>query len=282
MTRSLTAILLFLLLPLQALAALYGTIQGPTSTLVELDQNTGAVIQTLGDIGYRVNGMSYDATTGTLYATTANGDTTFPDGLITINLTTGAGTPIGAGAGQLVNVPAANSAGDLYGWSEDSDDLVLWDKTAGTVTVVGDSALSSAEQSLAFDSTGTLYYVSVCCEGIQVIDTSTGTATPGSTITGNTGSTLHHGDFLPGTSLLYAITEVGGTNPRSIDILDVTTGNVIDTITAPDNLHTLAFTGSAPPAVAPRTVPTLSQWSLILTAALLALFGLIAHRRRFV
>ncbi|MFT5710201.1 MAG: hypothetical protein ACI8QT_000893 [Halioglobus sp.] len=265
------------LIPLQALAALYGTIldasnSAATSTLVELDPATGAVLNTIGAVGYRINGTTYDATTGTMYATTSSSDPSFPDGLITINLTTGVATEIGTGAGQLVNVPAANSSGALYGWTEDGDDPVLWDKAAGTVTVLGDAGFSSSRQSLAFDDSDTLYYVD---RGeIRIIDTTTGISGAPLAPTGLTGADLHHGDFSSGTTL-YAITERGLTNPRQIDILDVTTGIVSSTISAPDNLHTLAFTdgaggGSSTP------VPTMTIYGLVLT--MLGLL-LVASRR---
>ncbi|MGA9575420.1 MAG: hypothetical protein WBS20_15875 [Lysobacterales bacterium] len=271
------AIMVLFLLPLQAVAELYGTILGPTSTLVELDPVTGSVINTVGDVGYRVNGMTFDFTTGTLYATTSQGDANFPNGLITINLATGAGTTIGVGAGQLVNVPAVNSSGELYGWSEASDDPVLWNKVAGTVTVLGDSGLSSAEQSLSFDGSDTLYYVSLCCEGIQIIDTTTGAATPGPAITGATGNALHHGDFAPGTTLLYAMTETNDSSAaRNIDILDVTTGNVVNTISSPDNLHTLAFTGPVTGVGAATGVPTMSFYGIVL-----AMLGLLFVASRY-
>lgn len=266
------AALALLLMPLQSFAALYGTIQGPTSTLVEIDQATGAIISTIGNVGYRVNGMTYDATTGTVFATTSTSDATFPDGLISIDLATGAGTEIGVGAGQLVNVPAANSAGDLFGWTESGDDAVQWDKVAGTITVLGDAGISSAEQSLAFDDADTLYYVSVCCGGIRTVNTVTGATTPGPAIVGETGNTLHHGAFEPGTSLLYALTETGG-GPRDIDILDVTTGVVAASLTSvPNGLHTLVFAPSVSLAV-----PAISVYGL----GLLMLGLLFIARRSF-
>jgi|GEM_PF-1695045 len=266
------------LLPLQALAALYGTILGPTSTLVELDPVTGAVLNTIGNVGYRVNGMTYDATTGTMYATTSQGDSNFPSGLITIDLATGAGTTIGVPTGQRTNLSAVNSSGVLYGWVEGDDDLGLWNKAAGTVTIVGDSGLGTAEQSLSFDDSDTLYYVSLCCEGIQIINTSTGAATPGPAITGATGETLHHGDFAPGTSLLYAMTYTNEYQAaRDIDILDVTTGVVTDTISAPDNLHTLAFTGPIT-GQATQAIPAMSVYGL--AVIMLGLLWLASRRLR--
>ena len=71
-----------------------------TSTLVQLDPQTGALIREIGPVGYTVNGLAWDCTAGnckagTLYATTAVGDVSF-HGLITIDPNTGAGTPVNA------------------------------------------------------------------------------------------------------------------------------------------------------------------------------------------
>src|SRR6476620_6504512 len=64
-----------------------------TSTLVQIDPQTGALIRTIGPVGYTVNGLAWDCTagnckSGTLYATTAVGDVSF-HGLITIDPNTG-------------------------------------------------------------------------------------------------------------------------------------------------------------------------------------------------
>lgn len=51
-----------------AQVALYGTIgAGSTpSTLVRLDPATGSVTQTIGSVGYAVNGLTFDTSTQTL------------------------------------------------------------------------------------------------------------------------------------------------------------------------------------------------------------------------
>ena len=64
-----------------------------TSTLVQLDPGTGALIKTIGPVGFVVNGLAWDSTSGKLYATTPVGDQHF-HGLITIDPRTGAGTPV--------------------------------------------------------------------------------------------------------------------------------------------------------------------------------------------
>lgn len=123
---------------------LFGTTRsgGPISTLVEINPTTGALISIIGSVGYAVNGLTYDVTTETLYGTTSFNDPSFSSGLLSINITTGAGTPIGAGGvGATLGddtsaLLTSNSAGQLYSWLEaNQDDLILWDKAAGTATL---------------------------------------------------------------------------------------------------------------------------------------------------
>lgn len=218
---------------------------GGTSSLLEIDPATGALVQTIGNVGYLVNGMTWDATTSTLYATTSTNSVAHPNGLITINITTGAGTPVGTGAGQMVNVPACNAAGVLYAWTEDHDDLVLWNKAAGTATVVGESGVSTSEQGLAFDTSGVLYLVNDSDGDVYTINTTTGAGTS----LGTLGVRAHHGSFHPTTNLYYGLdltADYGAT--RNLIVANVATQAVVNTIPTLNNLHTLAFVdGGAPP-----------------------------------
>ena len=52
-----------------------------TSTLVEIDQDTGEILRFIGQVGFTVNGMAWDPTTGRLYASTSTEDPTY-NGLI--------------------------------------------------------------------------------------------------------------------------------------------------------------------------------------------------------
>ncbi len=213
---------------------LFGTTFG-ASQLVELDPATGALLQTIGPVGYRVNGLEYDHVTAKLFATTSSGDANFPDGLIEIDLATGAGTPIGAGAGMLVNNPTVNSAGDLYAWTENSDDLVRLDKTTGVATVVGDSLLDSWEHGLAFAPDGRLFFVNGDGE-IFTIDPATGVGTtfaPGA-------ARAHHGDFHPVTGLYWGIDELG-TGPKSFRVIDMDAKTVAFGLPTADDLFAITF-----------------------------------------
>ena len=148
-----------------------------TSTLVELDPATGTLVSTIGDVGYLVNGMTWDASSGTLWATTSADDATFPSGMITIDPMTGVGTPVGAGAGLGVRPEraASNSAGRSTGGRGQRRCLVLFDTSAGTILVLGDAGLSTGPLGLAFDPADVLFLVNF--DGVYTIDTATGAAT---------------------------------------------------------------------------------------------------------
>lgn len=225
---------------------LYGTIGAGngTSTLVRLNPTTGAVISTFGDLGYRVNGLTYDPLSRQLFATTSSRDANFANGLLTINPTTGAAARVGTGAGVgLVNVVTAAGDGRLFGWTEDSDDLVVWNPANGTATVVGESSLSTWEQTLAFDKqTGTLFLING--DGrVYNVNTATGAVTQLAMVNG----TAHHGDFAAN-GRIYAI-DATGSGTKNIRIIDPATGAEIGTLSTVDDLHTLAFmllTAAAP------------------------------------
>ena len=57
---------------------------GP-SILVEIDPTTGETLRTIGSVGYIVNGLEYDGTTGKLFASTSIQDPSY-NGLIEIDL----------------------------------------------------------------------------------------------------------------------------------------------------------------------------------------------------
>ena len=65
------------------------------TNLYTLDPATGGIVTTVGPIGFAVTGLAVHPTTGILYGTTGNRSPASPGFLITINTTTGAGTPVG-------------------------------------------------------------------------------------------------------------------------------------------------------------------------------------------
>jgi len=221
---------------------LFGTTLGTDtlgpSNLVMLNPNTGAFIRTVGSVGYYVNGLEYDQTTGKLYGTTSTNDPLFPEGLIEINVLTGAGTPIGTGLGLIAASLTSDSTGQLYGWWEPSEDsLVTIDKVTGVATLVGTSGLDTATFGLDFDAGDTLWLVND--DGsTYTIDTVTGAATA----FGDIGVTAHHGKFHPTTGLYWGIDLAGeAVATRNFIIADLITSTVIDAVPTADYLHAISF-----------------------------------------
>lgn len=237
-----------------AASTLLGTI-GPSvlppiasSTLVKIDQSTGAAT-VIGNIGYAVNGLAYDPTTGILYGSTTIADPNH-NGLITIDLETGAGTPIGLEWLDAIVTIEFNSTGQLYGWNPgfSSPDafLVLIDKSNGDLTPQSSAGIGeTGATGLAFDLSGTLWlYVGNTFDPpyftSYIVNPNNGNA--GMPIQTGFDSTLgHHGKFNPDDGLYWGITQIGNANPRDIARFDLAAGTVLGQIDAPDFLQTLVF-----------------------------------------
>ncbi|MBS0413473.1 MAG: IPTL-CTERM sorting domain-containing protein [Proteobacteria bacterium] len=256
---------------------LYGTTGagGTPSTLVEVSPTDGSLVRTIGPVGYSVNGLTFDASTQTLYAITRQNDAGCPRGLLTINIATGAGTVVGCGpaSGEGPALLTSNSSGELYSWLEPStDDLIRWNKSTGTYSApIGDSGLSTGEHTLAFDTSNTLYLLNN--GSLYTISTSSGAAT----LVRSGMSVGHHGAFNPTSNRLYVI--AGTSDPRTIRVLDVSTGAQDNEFAAPNGLHTLAFARSAVPPASVASVPTLSQSAMVLLGLLMGA-TLILRRHR--
>lgn len=265
------AISSFAALPLHGGPILLGTVGrgGALSTLVQIDPATGNLIRTIGDVGFAVNGLTYDTSTGTLYGSTSLNDPNYT-GLIEIDMITGAGTAIGVHgfglpSGTIAGL-ASSAAGDLYGWWEPmEDDLVSIDRTTGAATRVGEAAIGTGTSGLAFDTGGTLFFFNG--DGhVHSIDTVTGD----STWLYYLGVIAHHGDFDPVTNRYFGLS-TPGVSQRSIVVVDSVAGTVLSTVPTVDNLHTLTFADAA-------SIPEASTLGL-LGVGLLAL-GLLRRRRQ--
>lgn len=274
---STTAALGLLLISFAAHAqVLYGTTGagGMPSTLVELNPADGTLVRTIGTVGYGVNGLTFDASTQTLYASTRQSDPICPKGLLTIDTSTGAGTVVGCDSASSSEGPAlltSNSAGELYSWLEpSSDDLIRWNKATGVYSApIGDAGLSTGEHTLSFDTSDVLYLLNG--GSLYTISTSTGA----STFVQSGMPYGHHGDFHPASNLLYVINGTG--DSRTIRVLNISTGAQDAEFPAPDRLHTLAFASSVAPVPVP--VPTLSQWAIVLLGFLMGAVMFVRFRR---
>ena len=152
----------------QVLYAADGAGGNPDCNLYILDPATGAVLDTIGPIGYPVTGMAFGPD-GTLYGSTGRNTEGAPCSLITIDPLTGAGTLVGGLELGIENGegPECQSAADisfgpdgtLYGWMEPyDDDLATINLGTGQATFVGDSWLSTWGSGLACSPGGTLWF----------------------------------------------------------------------------------------------------------------------------
>lgn len=205
------------------------------SWLYEIDTASGSATL-IGNIGYAVNGMAYDAVTKKLYGTTSGSNSQF----IEINTTTGAGTSIGTGTGVLTNVPTFNASGALFAWSESDDNLIRINVATGAIAQSFPNSIGTSSQGLAFDNSDVLYLVNGDAS-VYTINASTGVATSVGTISG-VSNHAHHGDFHPVTGKYWGLDATSDeTSTRNLLVIDIGTLTLENTISTLDDLHVLAF-----------------------------------------
>jgi hypothetical protein len=245
MTRAFATALLIFVLGFPASQAraqtLYGAdgYNGNLSTLYTIDTATGAATP-IGPIGYPVTGLAFDPVNGVMYGATSS--TTAANGLITINLDTGAGTLVGnyglAGSTWLGDI-TIDSSGVLYGFVEPTlGDLYRIDKATGAATFVGDSGLSrTGILGLDFDSSGTLYLNTVGF--MYTVNPTTGAVAPVGT---EQARPLALALEFDGSNVLFGL-EMPGFNEtlRTLVRIDVATGNYTVIGATPGAMDALAF-----------------------------------------
>src|SRR4051794_23615488 len=130
-----------------------------TSNLLVINPANGAVLSTIGPIGFAVTGLAQNPLTGQIFGSTTALSTNAPRSLITVNTTTGAGTAIGPFG--LVNDSLADlafdNAGNLYGWGSISGNLFRVNQTTGAATLVGASGLGVPQGSGLTFAQGVLF-----------------------------------------------------------------------------------------------------------------------------
>ena len=245
---------------------LYGTLgtggDGPAamdSILVELDPGTGALVEQIGPVGYLVNGLAQDPTTGILYGSTSfrcSDPGPCYNGLIEIDIDSGEGMEVGVhnwglAPGAVTNI-TIDLNGNMFGWYEGPgagiDDPVSINKTTGIATIRGNSGLSTGGNSLVFDSNNNLIMYQEG-DGFYNINRINGAATKYAETPEYV--LAHHG-------AAYLANMYGVSGPladpdmwpndgveRGIVVLDLATGNIIDRFDTIDKLHTLAFVVTA-------------------------------------
>jgi hypothetical protein len=241
-----------------------------TSTLVQLDPKTGGLIKEIGPVGYTVNGLAWDGTSGKLYATTATGcgpDLPCPfHGLITIDPKTGAGKPVDPTVQNFGLEPDGSSPihtitidvfGNLVGWYTESpfdpavtDTYVRINKRTGVAKEFPDTGIKSLRQGVSFSEFNFLWLIDgpqdpeldgISTQTAYIINPYNGKPLLSRPLSPPTTAAL--GDFNPVNNLYYGI-NFDPFDPAvgySIVVVNPRTGIVKTLGPTVQDLHTLTF-----------------------------------------
>ena|SRR5215471_2057601 len=231
------------------------------STLVLLDPKTGALIRTIGPVGFTVNGLAWDKTTKTLFATTAIGcgvaGSVCPfHGLITI-APNGRGTPVNPNAinfgieGGSVGVRAL--AIDVFGHmvasypippppsTEVDDTYVRINPKTGIATEFPNTGINTARNGISFGEFNLLWNVDDLNHTAFLLNPFTGKSLFAQPVNPPTMAAL--GDFNPVDNLYYGLqfTAFDSTGTTVINVIDVPNGTVIRSMPTVNFLHVIAW-----------------------------------------
>jgi hypothetical protein len=230
-----------------------------TSTLVLLDSKTGKLIKTIGPVGFTVNGMAWDRTSGKLYASTAIGDVKF-HGLITINPFTGAGKPVDpnvhnfglTGADSPIHSITIDVFGHMVGWYDEfptgvvTDTYVRINQHTGVATEFTDTGIDTSQNGVSFGEFNLLWNIdsprgNPLTQTAYLLNPFNGKPLAAQPLTPPTNAAL--GDFHPVNNLYYGLnfTPFDPTAPTFIEVVDVLAGTVTELGQTVDDLHTLTF-----------------------------------------
>jgi hypothetical protein len=243
------------------------TLGGPctqTSTLVQLDPTNGALVAVIGPVGFTVNGLAWDPTTDTLYATTAVGDTTF-HGLITIDPSTGAGTPVNPSVvnyglapdprfvGSPIHSLASDSNGRLAAWYDEfpppvgvTDTFITIDKSTGIATEFENTGLDTNQNGLAFAKHDLLWNIDAPKTAVDgsviqtayLLDPANGQMLDARDVSPPIAAAL--GDFDPVGNKYYGLNFVPFSPQTAMIVIDLKKGTT-SAVGTVDDLHVIAF-----------------------------------------
>ncbi|MBZ5537776.1 MAG: hypothetical protein LAO31_17615 [Acidobacteriia bacterium] len=235
-----------------------------TSTLVQIDPLTGALIKTIGPVGFTVNGLAYDGIFGKLYASTAIGDVRF-HGLITIDTKTGAGTPVNpaapnfglAGDPSPIHGITIDILGRMVGWYDEfpppigiTDTFVQINKRTGVATEFKNTGIDTGNNGLAFSNFNILYNIDTTrtqpdgtiTQTAYIINPRDGKPFCFKFLSPPTPAAL--GDFNPDNDLYYGLNfdpTQPGAFKTSIVVVDLRAGTVTPLGPTVPDLHVITF-----------------------------------------
>lgn len=241
-----------------------------TSTLVQVDPTTGALIKTIGPVGYAISGLAWDRWSGKLYASTALGDPRF-HGLITIDTTTGTGTPVNGSVinyglsidpgtlGSPVHSITMDFFGNMVGWYDEfgsgvTDTFVRINKTTGVATEFQNTGINTNQNGLSFSDFNILWNIDSPKTAVDGTVTQTayllnplnGQPFFSRLLTPPIPAAL--GDFNPANNIYYGLnfTPFDPSGRTFLVTINLTKGTVTTLAQTVDFLHTLTFVKAHP------------------------------------
>lgn len=231
------------------------------STLVQLNPTTGALIKTIGPVGFTVNGLAWDSASKKLYASTAQDDVRF-HGLITINPLTGRGKPVNrsavnfglAGNPSPIHSIAIDPFGHMVGWYDETpppDTFVTINKNTGVAREFPGTGINTSQNGLSFDRWNLLWNIDApriqpgdnsTTQTAYIINPYSGVPMFSRLLDPPTPAAL--GAFRPGTQRYYGLNFDTSTPPpfvTSIVVVNPIAGTVVPLGPTVRDLHTIAF-----------------------------------------
>ncbi len=241
------------------------------------------------------------------------------DQLYSIDLPSGVATPIGATGFADIECLTFDASGVLYGVDDITNQLLICDTSTGACNAVGPLGVAFTDCGLTFDCNGELFMSTDAPAPLTLysIDPNTGQATAvgdqGQQVTGLAGAAATaicgsgvYGLGGDGTNNLGcmdlftgAFEEIGPLNTVNVSdggidfdlqgrlwgiqdeglifIITPSTGAASGVTATLNGFEGLAIDA---PSCEPRTIPTMSEWGLILMAGILGIVGFIVYRRK--
>jgi len=252
------------------------------SSLYQINPITGVGTLVGTDLGYAVNAIAVDPTSGIMYASTTAWDGVF-NGLLQVDTTTGTATEIGEFGDSFWAILALtfDSSGQLWGWHDPGeDDPVKIDKATGVATTVGDAGVGTAGHVLAFDATNTLFMIQG--SSVYIIDQTTGAAVSQPSLSFDPGS--GGAAFNPATGLLWASATKGNEQDALIRMTDIAGNSYTDLDTDIEYLNAVTIGGAGGVIINSTSstvpVPVMSAWFIALLVVLIGGGAIGVLRRR--
>lgn len=248
----------------------YSAWTGSGSTIYRIDGGTGSDLLLITAPTVNFNDLAASPIIDTIYAIDINASTGC---LHTINVTTHADQLVGCAGIGIRQIGYDGTHGVLYGTNNSS--LYSIDVSTGAATLIGSFGGPTNMKALTYDGgTNLLYGVDDSTLSLYTINVGTGAAT----LVGTTGPltpNIYDVYVDPGTGQMFGIGS-SGSSPSFFSI-NKTTG-VASLVKSGIADYGLGL--AAPLFVGSMSIPTLSEWGMILLSGLVALAAFATSRRR--